>query len=367
MPPVFAHGRLRLYLLKLLDEAPRHGYEVIRLLEERFQGLYAPSAGTVYPRLAKLEAEGLVTHTTEGGRKVYAITDAGRAELADRGGELADLELEIRESVAELAAEIRADVRGAAGDLRREVRAAASEARRGSGTGTAAGAGEFGDLGDKESWRAAKEEMRRAKQEWKEQARRAKDESRRARDEAQRARRQAQEAQARARAQAQEEMQRIAHRVQEHVQDHFARGDWPTGVREGLTELAKEFGEFGKDYGKGFGREFGKDFGFGGRTEPQAGSGPDLRKPAPAQPRTPEYSETPEDFPAQYVPEWAHGDETGTGDPARDLDRLLDRFRDDIRDAARDHGVSAEQLADTRRHLSAAAARIGALLRGPKS
>ena len=61
MPPVFAHGRLRLYLLKLLDEAPRHGYEVIRLLEERFQGLYAPSAGTVYPRLAKLEAEGLVT------------------------------------------------------------------------------------------------------------------------------------------------------------------------------------------------------------------------------------------------------------------------------------------------------------------
>lgn len=109
MPPVFAHGRLRLYLLKLLDEAPRHGYEVIRLLEERFQGLYAPSAGTVYPRLAKLEAEGLVTHTTEGGRKVYAITDAGRAELADRSGELADLELEIRESVAELAAEIRAD------------------------------------------------------------------------------------------------------------------------------------------------------------------------------------------------------------------------------------------------------------------
>ncbi len=103
MPPVFAHGRLRLYLLKLLDEAPRHGYEVIRLLEERFQGLYAPSAGTVYPRLAKLEAEGLVRHNHRGRPQVYAITDAGRAELADRSGELADLELEIRESVAELA------------------------------------------------------------------------------------------------------------------------------------------------------------------------------------------------------------------------------------------------------------------------
>ncbi|MFE2418284.1 helix-turn-helix transcriptional regulator [Streptomyces hokutonensis] len=353
MPPVFAHGRLRLYLLKLLDEAPRHGYEVIRLLEERFQGLYAPSAGTVYPRLSKLEAEGLVTHTTEGGRKVYAITDAGRAELADRSGELADLELEIRESVAELAAEIRADVRGAAGDLRREVRAAASEARRGTGSARARGgepegtAGDFTDFGDKESWRAAKEEMRRAKQEWKEQARRAKDESRRAREEAQQARRQAKEAQARAWAQAQEEMQRIGRQVQEHAQDHFARGDWPTGVRESLTELAKEFGDFGK--------EFGKDFGFGGR--PAAGKS----APAPGA-SAPEYSQTPEDFPAEYEPAWAHED--STGDPARDLDRLLDRFRDDIRDAARDRGVTEDQLRDTRRHLSAAAAHIGAVLRG---
>ncbi|MET8245725.1 helix-turn-helix transcriptional regulator [Streptomyces sp. NPDC005202] len=348
MPPVFAHGRLRLYLLKLLDEAPRHGYEVIRLLEERFQGLYAPSAGTVYPRLAKLEAEGLVTHTTEGGRKVYAITDAGRAELADRSGELADLELEIRESVAELAAEIRADVRGAAGDLRREMRAAASEARQGSRAGAGEpGAGGYGDLGDKESWRVAKEEMRRVKQEWKEQARRAKDESRRAREEAQRARRQAKEAQERARAQAQEELQRIARRVQEQVQDHFARGDWPTGVREGLTELAKEVGEFGKN----FGQEFGKDFGFGRTTTGTSTAGP-------------EYTQTPEDFPADYEPAWAHED--FTGDPARDLDRLLDRFRDDIRDAARDHGVTADQLRDARRHLSTAAAHIGAVLRRPK-
>ncbi|KUL30435.1 PadR family transcriptional regulator [Streptomyces regalis] len=350
MPPVFAHGRLRLYLLKLLDEAPRHGYEVIRLLEERFQGLYAPSAGTVYPRLAKLEAEGLVTHTTEGGRKVYAITDAGRAELAGRSGELADLELEIRESVAELAAEIQADVRGAAGDLRREMRAAASEARQGSGARTEAPFGDFTDYTDKEAWRAAKEEMRRAKQEWKEQARRAKDESRRARDEAQRARRQAKEAQDRARAQAQEEVQRIARRVQEHVQDHFARGDWPTGVREGLTELAKEFGDFGKDFGK----EFGRDFGFGRQ---DAGTPKSARQ-------HPDYSETPEDFPADYEPTWAH--EPPTGDPARDLDRLLDRFRDDIRDAARDHGVTPDQLRDTRHHLSTTAAHIAALLRTPK-
>ncbi|OXS31350.1 PadR family transcriptional regulator [Streptomyces sp. XY006] len=352
MPPVFAHGRLRLYLLKLLDEAPRHGYEVIRLLEERFQGLYAPSAGTVYPRLAKLEAEGLVTHTTEGGRKVYSITDAGRAELADRSGELADLELEIRESVAELAAEIQADVRGAAGDLRREMRAAATEARRdnGSRTGGPEGApyGDFAQYGDKDTWRIAKEEMRRARQEWKEQARRAKDESRRAREDAQRARRQAKEAQEQARAQAQEQVQRIARRVQEQVQDHFTRGDWPTGLREGLSELAKEFGEFGKDYGKDFG------FDWSGTASGKPGSPSEGARPT-------------EDFPASYQPAWAHEDATeSTGDPARDLDRLLDRFRDDIRDAARDHGVTPDQLRDARRHLSTAAARIGALLRTPK-
>jgi len=62
MSPVFRHGRLRLYLLKLLDESPRHGYEVIRLLQDRFLGVYAPSPGTIYPRLARLEEDGLVTH-----------------------------------------------------------------------------------------------------------------------------------------------------------------------------------------------------------------------------------------------------------------------------------------------------------------
>jgi DNA-binding PadR family transcriptional regulator len=128
--PVFAHGRLRLYLLKLLDEAPRHGYEVIRLLEERFHGLYAPSAGTVYPRLAKLEQEGLVEHSVEGGRKVYRITEAGRAELTARSAELAELEAEIHDSVSQLADQIREDVRDSAQVLREEMRAAAKESRR---------------------------------------------------------------------------------------------------------------------------------------------------------------------------------------------------------------------------------------------
>ncbi|MGV9879831.1 helix-turn-helix transcriptional regulator [Streptomyces sp. NPDC003006] len=380
MPPVFAHGRLRLYLLKLLDEAPRHGYEVIRLLEERFQGLYAPSAGTVYPRLAKLEAEGLVTHTTEGGRKVYAITDAGRAELAGRGGELADLELEIRESVAGLAAEIRDGVQGAAGELRREMRAAAEEARASGGaassTGSSTGKGfpdaaDFfeGAWGDKDGWRQAKEEFKRAKQEWKEQARRAKDESRRAREEAQRARRQAKDAQEKARTMAQEEFQRIAQRVQEQVQDHFTRGDWPTGVREGLTELAKEFSAFGLDLGKHFPHSPGQrpTSGTGAGSKPQADSPtePAATSSEPEAGPGPKFSAAPEGLAVDYVPEWAQED--STGDPARDLDRLLDRFRDDIRDAARDNGVSEGQLHNIRAHLASTAAHIGAALRPPRA
>ena len=89
MSPVFAHGQLRLYLLALLNEGPRHGYEVIQDLEHRFNGLYSPSAGTVYPRLAKLEEEGLVERTDEGRKAVYRITEAGRAEHARLAQELA--------------------------------------------------------------------------------------------------------------------------------------------------------------------------------------------------------------------------------------------------------------------------------------
>ena len=125
MSPVFSHGRLRLYLLKLLEESPRHGYDVIRLLEDRFMGLYAPSPGTIYPRLARLEAEGLVTQSQEGGRKVYQITDAGRQELASRREELDELEAEISGSVHGLAREIRDEVRGSVRDLKQELRQAA--------------------------------------------------------------------------------------------------------------------------------------------------------------------------------------------------------------------------------------------------
>ena len=91
MSSVFGHGQPRLYLLSLLEAGPRHGYEVIRALQERFDGLYTPSAGTVYPRLQRLEEEGLIAREASGadaGRKVvYRITEAGRA-AASRMGDL---------------------------------------------------------------------------------------------------------------------------------------------------------------------------------------------------------------------------------------------------------------------------------------
>lgn len=129
MSPVFAHGGLRLYLLKLLEEAPRHGYDVIRLLEDRFSGLYSPSAGTIYPRLARLQADGLVERVEEDGRKTYHLTAAGRAELDARRDELADLEERVTGSARDLAEEIRADVRASVRDLREELQGAAREAR----------------------------------------------------------------------------------------------------------------------------------------------------------------------------------------------------------------------------------------------
>jgi len=130
MSPVFRHGRLRLYLLRLLDEEPRHGYEVIRMLRDQFMGVYAPSPGTIYPRLARLEEEGLVTHDEVDGRKVYRITDAGRQELHEREDDLAELEQELSDSVRDVVREVKEDVRETVRSLREELTWAARNARQ---------------------------------------------------------------------------------------------------------------------------------------------------------------------------------------------------------------------------------------------
>ncbi|PZF62682.1 PadR family transcriptional regulator [Curtobacterium sp. MCBD17_034] len=128
MSPVFAHGQLRLYLLVLLAERPMHGYELIQALGTRFGGVYVPSAGTVYPRLGKLQEDGLVTSEADGRKTVYAITEAGRDELAARQDEVADLESGVTDSVRSLADGVRASVGEAMRSLRADLAASARPA-----------------------------------------------------------------------------------------------------------------------------------------------------------------------------------------------------------------------------------------------
>ncbi len=80
---VFDHGDLRLVMLQLIAERPRHGYEIIKAIEERVGGAYSPSPGVVYPTLTMLEELGHVTVTEQDGKKLHALTDMGRASLED--------------------------------------------------------------------------------------------------------------------------------------------------------------------------------------------------------------------------------------------------------------------------------------------
>jgi DNA-binding PadR family transcriptional regulator len=172
LSPVFRHGSLRLYLLRLLDEEPRHGYEVIRLLRDRFMGVYSPSPGTIYPRLARLEEEGLVTHDEVDGRKVYRITEAGREELRSRSDELDELEEELSASVSDIVREVREDVRQTVRSLREELTWAARESRR-MGQAAAADAREQA----KQARDDALTQARQARDEAREQARQARDQA----------------------------------------------------------------------------------------------------------------------------------------------------------------------------------------------
>ncbi len=93
-------------------------------------GVYAPSPGTIYPRLARLEEEGLVTHDEADGRKVYRITDKGREELRSRSDDLSELEDEITASVRDIAREVTEDVRETVRSLREELTFAARDMQR---------------------------------------------------------------------------------------------------------------------------------------------------------------------------------------------------------------------------------------------
>jgi len=83
---IFGSNDLRFLLLDLIAEKPRHGYELIKAIEEKFGGAYSPSPGIIYPMLTLFEETGLATVANEGTRKLYSITEEGKKELEENRG-----------------------------------------------------------------------------------------------------------------------------------------------------------------------------------------------------------------------------------------------------------------------------------------
>jgi DNA-binding PadR family transcriptional regulator len=92
---------MKYVILKLLNERPMHGYEVMKALEERLRGCYSPSPGTVYPTLQWLEDESLVKSREVEGKKVYEITDAGRRFLREHRDVIEEIFDRVKEAVDE--------------------------------------------------------------------------------------------------------------------------------------------------------------------------------------------------------------------------------------------------------------------------
>jgi len=115
--PRMRRGDMKFLLLEVLKEGPRHGYEIISELEQRFRG-YRPSPGSVYPTLQMLEEGGFVTGQEIEGKKVYTITDAGLKLLEERGERPAEEPcgthpaVELRESLRKLASAVIDGARG---------------------------------------------------------------------------------------------------------------------------------------------------------------------------------------------------------------------------------------------------------------
>ncbi|MGD1036921.1 MAG: PadR family transcriptional regulator [Roseiarcus sp.] len=116
-PRMFDSGALRLLVLGLIAEAPRHGYDIIRDLHDRFQGAYRPSPGSIYPILQTLAEAGLVTSETHGRQRLFAVTDEGRAYLADQRAELDAINAQLEEAARPIG-------ESAIGEAIRELRAA---------------------------------------------------------------------------------------------------------------------------------------------------------------------------------------------------------------------------------------------------
>lgn len=118
-PRVFAPGDLKLLILALIGEQPRHGYDLILHIETLFEGAYSPSPGVIYPNLAFLEAARLVDVTVQGDKKCYSITDAGRLSLVQQAVALDGVRMRIEVSKRSLRCQERpAEIREAVHNLR---------------------------------------------------------------------------------------------------------------------------------------------------------------------------------------------------------------------------------------------------------
>jgi DNA-binding PadR family transcriptional regulator len=116
---VFDSGELRLVLLKLIADEPRHGYELIRAIEDMTGGAYAPSPGVVYPTLTLLEDMGLIEAAkAEGSKKQFAATEAGTVELAEKADTVKSLLARLTDMGAQRAKTDGAPIRRAMGNLR---------------------------------------------------------------------------------------------------------------------------------------------------------------------------------------------------------------------------------------------------------
>ena len=100
---MFEAGEVKFVILRLLREKPRHGYEIIKALEERMGGHYTPSAGTVYPTLQLLEDQGLVRGVETEGRRVYHITPEGEAFLDEHRDVIDDIIDRVRDTLRDVA------------------------------------------------------------------------------------------------------------------------------------------------------------------------------------------------------------------------------------------------------------------------
>ncbi|MFA6122630.1 MAG: PadR family transcriptional regulator [Sphingomonas sp.] len=116
---MFDSGELRLVLLKLIADEARHGYDLIRSIEELTGGAYAPSPGVIYPTLTLLDDMGLIeAHQAEGAKKLFAATEAGTTHLAENAALVEALFARLAEVGAERARTDSASVRRAMGNLR---------------------------------------------------------------------------------------------------------------------------------------------------------------------------------------------------------------------------------------------------------